>query len=636
MKPDPTEKFILGSDGSPLSFEDILRLSENGSELSELTGSGYSVSDRVTEAVIRPNSIKEGNQTRYRLSPFARINRRGVEVFVEAGLIGHNPADYVLYEGTIIPFPKDFTDAFYRLADGNISVPLPRIVRLMNQDPDKCDLEVIAPVFDKGIETASRFSSLLDIRGLNASLYPYQAQGVQWLNTILAETGGAILADEMGLGKTVQIIGALLLTKPTRSEPALVVCPTSLIENWCRELTRFAPGLSFHVHRGSLRTGIPSGLTVAHVVITTYDTLVGDQLVFERVRWSYLIADEAQALKNPTSKRRQAFAALNRDRMLAVTGTPVENTLLDLWSLTDLCIPGILGSKTEFELKFPDNQESAVHLSSLTGPIVLKRKVADVASDLPERIACDIPLRLPEDLARRYELLRAQIIDKYPKAGALVATGQLQLFCAHPSLHGNFSEEFEEDTVLIQPAEESIITPKIERAIAILEEAFLSGRKVLLFSVFNAVGKILREIATSTGIPDAMWGAINGSTPQEDRQAIVDEFSEHSGPAVLILNPKAAGAGLNITAANVVIHFVPVWNPAIEAQASARAHRRGQKFPVTIYRLFYEGTVEEVMLERTNWKNGLAGDAVVITKERDSEDLARALKISPFSIASSP
>jgi len=636
MKPDPTEKFILAADGSPLSFEDILRLAGNDSELSELTTSGYSVSERVTEAVIRPNSIREGNLTRYRLSAFARINRNGVEIFVEAGLIGHYPADYVLHEGSIIPFPKDFTDAFYRLADGNTSVPLPRLLRLLNQDPDKCDLEVIAPVFDTGLETASRFSSLVEIRGLNATLYPYQSQGVQWLNTILAETGGAILADEMGLGKTVQIIGALLLSKPTRNEPALVVCPTSLIENWCRELARFAPGLSFHVHRGSLRTGVPSGLTVAHVVITTYDTLVGDQLVFERVRWSYVIADEAQALKNPTSKRRQAVAGLNRDRMLAVTGTPVENTLLDLWSLTDLCIPGILGSKAGFELQFPDSQESALDLSSRTGSIVLKRKVADVASDLPERIACDIPLRLPDDLARRYDLLRTQIIERYPKAGALVATGQLQLFCAHPSLHGDFSEESDYDPVSTDPAEERIITPKIERAIAILEEAFLSGRKVLLFSAFNAVGKILRDVATSAGIPDAMWGAINGATPQEDRQAIVDKFSEHLGPAVLILNPRAAGAGLNITAANVVIHFVPVWNPAIEAQASARAHRRGQKFPVTIYRLFYEGTVEEVMLERTNWKNGLAGDAVVITKERDSEDLARALKISPSSIASFP
>jgi SNF2 family DNA or RNA helicase len=629
VKPDPSGKIILAGSGEPLDYNSILERARDGNELAELTALGITISERIASASIRavPEMREEG--TRYRLTPFTRIRHRGAEIAFDAGALAGVPADYVIANNRVVPFAKDFSSAFTALVGDHdhTCLRLPAVLAMANKSATE-DLMVEIPVLNSGRESAALLNADTAVPGLKATLYPYQSQGVRWLDQILNDVGGAILADEMGLGKTIQIIAALLLKKPSCEHPALVVCPTSLIENWCRELQRFAPQLSIHVHRGVLRSGVPAGLTVAEIVITTYDTLVGDQLVFERVQWSYIIADEAQALKNPESQRRRAMVALGKDRMLAVTGTPVENTLLDLWSLSDLCVPGILGSSAEFQQHFPDTQDSATLLSSITEPIILKRKVADVARDLPERITSDIALTLPDDLARRYDQIRQEVLQKYPKAGALVATGQLQIFCAHPSLRGEPEEESEADAVYIETSQASLITPKIERALAIIEEAFLSGRKVLLFSAFNAVGPILKSAAF--GLPSAMWGEINGSTPQEERQPVVDAFTSHDGPGILILNPRAAGAGLNITAATVVIHFVPVWNPAIEAQASARAHRRGQSQPVTIYRLFYAGTVEEVMLDRTSWKNDLAGDAVPITEERNRDDLRRALAISPL------
>jgi SNF2 family DNA or RNA helicase len=171
-----------------------------------------------------------------------------------------------------------------------------------------------------------------------------------------------------------------------------------------------------------------------------------------------------------------------------------------------------------------------------------------------------------------------------------------------------------------------LLTPKLERTVALLEEAFLSGRKVLVFAIFNRCGSLIREAAA--GLPPAYWGAINGSTPQEDRQRIVDEFTARDGPGCLVLNPRAAGAGLNITAATIVIHYTQAWNPALEAQASARAHRRGQTEPVRIYRLFYEDTVERVMIDRSEWRRELGNDAVPIST-REAADLERALSFLP-------
>jgi SNF2 family DNA or RNA helicase len=362
-------------------------------------------------------------------------------------------------------------------------------------------------------------------------------------------------------------------------------------------------------------------------VITTYDTMVNDISIFSSFEWSWVICDEAQAIKNPDSNRRRAIVTIPRRRTIPMTGTPVENSLLDLWSLVDFAIPGLIGSRGEFEALYPNSIESAQAIGRFTDPVILKRSVADVAGDLPERVDIDVPLELDDQLTDHYLMVRQTTLAKYPVAGALVATLQLQLVCAHPWLRRDDENDIDgEDAGVVRANAYPLMTPKMERAVALLREAFFNVRKVIIFALFNRVGGLLRE--ASSDLPNAYWGAINGSTPQEERQTIIDEFSAHEGPGCLVLNPKAAGAGLNITAATVVIHFTPVWNPAIEAQASARAHRRGQTQPVTVYRLFYKDTVEEVMIDRSLWKSELANESVPVSS-RNAADLKRALEIAP-------
>lgn len=536
-------------------------------------------------------------------------------------------------DGTIIrPLPRDANRIFIEMMHGSDpdNLPFSAAIQLMRDSGAQMVVEATEAFLRSGRVSAEDLEGDIDIHGLTATLFPYQARGVRWMWETISNTGGLILADEMGLGKTIQIIALLLIEPPKTNAPALIVCPTSLIANWVREFSRFAPSMTLMVHRGPDRAGVYRELQKTSMVITTYDTMVNDISIFSSFEWSWVICDEAQAIKNPDSNRRQAIVTIPRQRTIPMTGTPVENSLLDLWSLSDFAIPGLLGSRSEFEEAYPDSIESAQEIGRLTDPLILKRRVAEVAGDLPERINIDIPLELDEQLAEHYLQVRDTTIAMYPVAGALVATLQLQLVCAHPWLrHKDELDPNGEDARIVRTNTYPLMTPKMERVVALLREAFFNGRKVIVFALFNRIGDLLKEAFSD--FPDAYWGSINGSTPQDMRQPIIDDFSAHDGPGCLVLNPKAAGAGLNITAATVVIHFTPVWNPALEAQASARAHRRGQSQPVTVYRLYYKGTVEEVMIERSLWKSELANEIIPVSS-RDTTDLKRALEIAPMKI----
>ena len=539
---------------------------------------------------------------------------------------------WVVDENTIRPLPRDSSSQFIEMLCGANpdALSYSDSIRLMRDAGASMLAEPQANFKKTGGIAAEDFDGELSIPGLSATLFPYQARGVRWMWDMIAQTGGLILADEMGLGKTIQIIALLLLEPPPPSSPALIVCPTSLIANWVREIDRFASGLTILVHRGSLRTGVYRGLQNTNVVITTYDTMVNDISIFSSFEWSWIICDEAQAIKNPDSNRRQAIMSIPRRRAIPMTGTPVENSLLDLWSLADFSIPGLLGSRHDFESQYPDSLESAQAIAQYTDPIVLKRRVADVAGDLPERIDIDLPLELDDQLADHYRQVREETLAKYPVAGALVATLQLQLVCAHPWLRKMEEDDRSDENIdLVRTQAYPLMTPKMERVVDLLREAFFNKKKVIVFSLFNRVGDLIKEACART--PNVFWGSINGSTAQELRQPTIDDFAAHDGPGCLVLNPKAAGAGLNITAATVVIHFTPVWNPAVEAQASARAHRRGQTQPVTVFRLYYKDTVEEVMIERSLWKSDLANESVPISS-RNGKDLHRALEIAPRKI----
>jgi SNF2 family DNA or RNA helicase len=526
------------------------------------------------------------------------------------------------------PLPRDSVDIFSDLLAGNDPDNLTYSVAIGILRSDNAVMGAVAgeAFLRSGRVAAEDYSGQITIPGLTAELFPYQARGVRWMRDTISHTGGLILADEMGLGKTLQII-ALLLTGPLPvSAPALIICPTSLIANWVREFARFAPEVTVLIHRGAHRAGIFRELQKTNVVIATYDTVVNDISIFSAFEGSWVICDEAQAIKNPDSIRRQAIASIPRRRAIPMTGTPVENTLLDLWSLADFAIPGLLSTRDAFEVEFPDSKEAAQALGRLTDQIILKRLVADVAGDLPERTDIEFPLELDERLIDHYRQVREETIAKYPIAGAMVATLHLQMVCAHPWLRRTDADADGDQAALNRDPSIPLMTPKMERAVELLREAFINGNKVIVFALFNRIGDLLREACA--GLPSAYWGAINGSTQQDQRQAIIDAFSAYDGPGCLVLNPKAAGAGLNITAATIVIHFTPVWNPALEAQASARAHRRGQTKPVRIYHLFYEDTVERVMIDRSLWKRELGNETVPVSS-RDATDLKRALNIAP-------
>ncbi|MDC1076329.1 DEAD/DEAH box helicase [Litorivicinus sp.] len=468
--------------------------------------------------------------------------------------------------------------------------------------------------------------SNLSIEKLNASLFKYQEMGVAFIDKVSKRDGGLILADEMGLGKTIQIIAAILCDEPSPNRPALIVCPASLIANWVREFQKFAPHVSMFVHNGSSRPGVFSSLLCAQVVIVTYDTLVVDQFLFQSGPWHYLICDEAQAVKNPESRRRSVIAGIDADKRILVTGTPIETSLMDLWSLADIAQPGILGSLDDFKTDFPDSESSAAELNQLAKLFILRRRVSEVADELPSKTSVPIPISMPEEQAVVYNQILEDTVSEYGMAGGLVSTIRLQMFCAHPALTSHLVTVDEPDEVPLDSTSRYVPSAKIDLTLSLIEEAYLSARKVLVFCIFNRVGDLVKD-RLMTLFGDSYWGVINGSTPAEDRQDIVDEFSAHHGNACLFLNPKAAGAGLNIVAATVVIHISPVWNPALEMQASARAHRRGQEMPVTVYKLFYENTVEQVMLERSEWREALGYD--VVDLGRDVNDLAKALQIRP-------
>lgn len=453
-------------------------------------------------------------------------------------------------------------------------------------------------------------------QGLHADLFEYQTVGYSWLMFISNQQLGAVLADEMGLGKTLQVIALLCWRKENGYSNSIVVAPATLLENWKRELKKFAPDITTHIHRGARRTGLYSELKIYDVVITSYEMIVGDLSMFKMIEWDILVADEAQAIKNPESQRTIALKRVPSFLNIAVTGTPFENHMSDLWSLVDFVCPDLLGSFSQFNSIYPDDIEGARKIEPIISPLILRRRVIEVAKDLPERIDIDQCLELPEAGQIGYESIRRDLVEEYGRLATFVGIGKLKMFCCDSTL---IEDTYDYENI------------KIERTIELLKEIFSNQEKALIFTTYRKMEQILLDlISTRFGV---FVDFIDGSVPVENRQNIVDHFSEHIGSAVLILNPKAAGTGLNIVAANHVIHYNVDWNPALEDQASARAYRRGQEKPVRIYRFFYANTIEEIMIERLSYKRGMATEAITDSdlENTNLKDLVKALEISPMS-----
>ena len=543
-----------------------------------------------------------------------------------AGQIGESVAiavnDYVIINDTWYPLPQNADAEFAKiLADAGVSDA--REMRL-GQYLEISKRANNFTVRDYAAEqiTAGALSLRIPAHtpcGLAATPYPYQQNGLQWLGFMARQGVGSILADEMGLGKTLQVIAVLLAEVQAAHKPNLVICPATLLENWRREIMRFAPSLTFLVHAGPKRTGSANALATPDVTIASYETVAGDISLFRAPAWNIVALDEAQNIKNPEARRTRYVKELKKRVGIAITGTPVENRLTDLWSISDFVLPGFLGSQIEFEKRFPNTEAGAQDIEPTVSPIMLRRRIKEVATDLPARIDIPVPLVMDDRSVEAYEEIRRDAIAKAPRAPDLAALIYLRMFCSHPwavnKLRGVGSA--------------IDCSPKMQRCFEIIEEVFEAHEKVIIFTSFNEIAELLEsEIVRVFRVPT--W-RINGSVAVSDRQQTVDAFSSVVGGAALVLNPKAAGVGLNITAANHVIHFNLEWNPAIEDQASARSYRRGQTLPVTVHRMFYTDTVEETINDRLNRKRTVAENAVIGTAGDldDLSDILNALRRSP-------
>jgi SNF2 family DNA or RNA helicase len=473
------------------------------------------------------------------------------------------------------------------------------------------------------IVTEIRDSKIVDTpQGLLATLYPYQAGGVKWLDFMVRQGCGSILGDEMGLGKTLQVIATIGLFKERKPNAHfLVVCPISLLENWRREISKFYPSLSVNIHYGSRRTGDYKELMRYDVNIMPYSCAVSDSGLLTMIHWDMLVLDEAQNIKNPKAKRTKAVKQIKCDIPLAVTGTPFENHMTDIWSLVDFVMPKFLGTLYQFESTFTDSIDSAVALEKLITPLMLRRKVKEVAKDLPERIDIPQSIIMREEEAMLYEESRtSEEPMEELKNMQLAKIQKLRTFCTHPCVYDTFYSASD-------PTE---ISTKYKRLCEILEEIFMSNEKVIIFTSFKRMIELMNT--DIKGRFNVYTNYIDGSVAASERQRIVDEFSMVEGSGALILNPKAAGAGLNITCANHAIHYNLEWNPAVEDQASARIYRRGQDKTVFVYRLYYADTIEEIINDKIQSKRALSDTAIVgntggITEQ---EYLIKALSASPY------
>ena len=455
---------------------------------------------------------------------------------------------------------------------------------------------------------------------LNATLYQYQKDGFRWMKYVTGENCGCILGDEMGLGKTLQIIALLAERCSQADHHFLVVAPVTLLENWKREFSKFAPTVDTLIHHGSKRTGRYKDLLIPDVVIISYGTAVSDIAMLNMIRWDVVVLDEAQNIKTPDAARTKAVKRLNRKIGIAVTGTPFENHMTDLWSILDFIAPGFMGTEAEFSTIFDDDSDSAVSIEPVLTPLMIRRRVSEVAQDLPERVDIPVVLRMDDREALLYDDQRQRILnDLGGKRATLVALQKLRMYCTHPAL-------IDDSLSLSDPVK---VSSKYSHLCEILEEIIEQRDKAILFTSYTKMFEILRrDIPDRFGIPVL---EINGETPVPDRQPIVDRFSAFTGSALLVLNPRAAGTGLNITAANYVIHYNLEWNPALEDQASARAYRRGQEKTVFVYRLYYADTVEQIVNERIELKRDISELAVVGTKgtHENQDDIMAALMLSP-------
>ncbi|MBK9037394.1 MAG: DEAD/DEAH box helicase [Myxococcales bacterium] len=441
------------------------------------------------------------------------------------------------------------------------------------------------------------------------ALRPYQALGLAWLRALHDAGLGGLLADDMGLGKTVQVLAFLDGLPLSPRAPALVVAPRSVVDNWLDEAARFAPRLALARHLGAARPDDAAGLTQATVIVTSYQTLARDLPLLRTIAWTTIIFDEAQALKNPDTQLRAAAVALTARSRFAVTGTPIENHLGELWAQLDLAVPGLLGRRAAFDatVRRPIEKFAAApilaDLRARIRPFLLRRTKAEVAIELPPRT--EVIQRIELDVGQRdlYESLRTSLdvdvrtalaVANLPGVSMAILDALLKLrqCCCDPRL------------LALPAARTATGSAKLDHLLARLTELVDAGRTTLVFSQFTSMLRLIEQACRAAGLTTL---TLTGAT--RDRAGVVRRFQAGAAP-IFLVSLKAGGVGLNLTRADTVIHYDPWWNPAAEAQAADRAHRIGQDRPVHVYKLVARGTVEDAICALQDDKRRLTAAAL--------------------------
>ncbi|MGO9080139.1 MAG: DEAD/DEAH box helicase [Streptosporangiaceae bacterium] len=582
-------RYELAVGGEPLDPADLAELARLKVPLVRLRGRWVELDQAHLQAALK----------------FLRRDRSGTMTAADALLAGLSPAEEEL--------PVEQVDADGWLAD------------LLSGEADRRLAPVATPA------------------GFHGELRPYQERGLAWLWFLSGLGLGGVLADDMGLGKTVAMLSLLAHEREPgdRPGPTLLVCPMSLVGNWQREAERFTPDLAVHVHHGADRLAgdeLAAALAAADLVITTYGVAARDQAALTGVSWARVACDEAQNIKNAATRQARAVRALPARSRVALTGTPVENRLSDLWSIMEFTSPGLLGPAEKFRTGYAvpiersGDEEAAQRLRRITGPFILRRLKTDksIISDLPDKLEMKVWCNLTPEQATLYQATVADMLTKIEAAaepierrGLVLATmAKLKQVCNHPAhLLGDGSRLAGR-------------SGKLARLEEICEEVVAAGEKALCFTQYAEFGRLLQPyLAARLSCPVRF---LHGGTPKKQRDALVADFQEERQPSVFLLSLKAGGTGLNLTAASHVIHVDRWWNPAVEDQATDRAFRIGQRKDVQVRKFVCVGTVEERIDAMIEEKKALA-ERIVGTGESWLTELSVAqlrdvLALSPDAV----
>jgi SNF2 family DNA or RNA helicase len=518
--------------------------------------------------------------------------------------------------------------AFFKKKHRNGEMALGEALRLgLGQENSEIGLQVMDVQGEgwiqdllKGLTHGAKVAPIAVPPTFRGILRPYQLKGASWMAFLQQYGLGACLADDMGLGKTVELI--TLLTHQGSSSnngsqriPTLIICPMSIVGNWHRELQRFAPSLSVMIHHGHERLSGQAFEEEARkhdVVITTYNLALRDKEHLGTIEWDNIVVDEAQNIKNEEAKQTQAIKQLKAKHKIAMTGTPVENRLSELWSIMQFLNPGYLGSAVEFRKSFATpierfrNAERAETLRKIIQPFVLRRLKTDkeIIQDLPDKMEMKVFCNLTQEQASLYEAVVKEMLEKIEEADGIERKGlvlatlvKLKQVCNHPT-------QFMGDGSSLPRR-----SGKLARLEEMLEEVLAEGDKALIFTQFAEMGTLLRQYLQERLGCEVLF--LHGGTPKKQRDMMVQRFQEERrGAQLFILSLKAGGVGLNLTAANHVFHFDRWWNPAVENQATDRAFRIGQKRNVQVHKFVCVGTLEERIDAMIEQKKELAESIV--------------------------